>query len=169
MSWRVSFYRADKDEPIVQIDVQDESYNDIRINGEEILNNEGTVIWTKEITDEQKNNPELFEKLVDHEDCDYYNVTKAGLELFIQKYRDHIIQMYEDFLKPDDEVAGFNLRRYAERKLWNWQHGLILNMWKNYDHIGVTTSDLWEYTIFNLIYLYRNFDFDKYKLVLYGG
>lgn len=167
MGWRVSFYKADRERPII-VNEPDDDGNGKQINGEELLNNEGTVIWTEEITEEQKNNPELFSKLIDDEDCDYYNVTKSGLELFIQKYREHIINMYEGFLK-EDEASRFSLQRYAKRKHFMWSHGLVLNMWKNYDHIGVTTSDLWEYTIFNLIYLYRNFDFENYKLVLYGG
>jgi hypothetical protein len=173
MSWRVSFYKADKNEPLTrELDHEDEygTYENTYINGEEILNNEGTIFWTEKISREEKENPELFEQLWEDPsgDCDYYEVKRPGLKLFIEKYQQHIIKMYEDMLAdPDNPLDGINA--YAKRKLWNWQHDLVVNLRDDYKFAGVTFSDFYEYTIFNLIYLYHNFDFDNYKLVLYGG
>ena len=173
MSWRVSFYKADKNEPLTRKLVhedEDSTYEKTYINGQEILNNEGTIFWTEEISQEEKENPELFEQLWEDPcgDCDYYEVKRPGLKLFIEKYQKHIIKMYEDMLAdPDNPLEGINA--YAKRKLWNWKHDLVVNLRDDYKFTRVTFSDFYEYTIFNLIYLYHNFDFENYKLVLYGG
>ena len=47
MGWRVSFYKADKNNPvIVKQEVDDgETYNDITINGEEIMYDQATDVW----------------------------------------------------------------------------------------------------------------------------
>ena len=37
------------------------------------------------------------------------------------------------------------------------------------DRMLVSGSSTYEYEIFNFISLYKNFDFDKYELVMYGG
>ena len=89
--------------------------------------------------------------------------------LIIEKYRENIIKMFEQQLVPQNPDSEYSsCEEYTKRKLWSWKHNLEINL--DYDkHIGVTTSSLWEYTIFNLVYLYRNFDFDNYALVLYGG
>ena len=171
MGWRVSYYQAVKDEPLRLEKEIDESTGEVvseyyEINGQMIINNEGTEIWLYDITEEQKSNSELFEKLADDPDCDYYKVTKTGLELIISKYRERIIKMFKGMLDKDPEFGTTD--QYAKRKLWMWEHGLELNM--KYDKsLGVTTSSFWEYTVFNLVYLYRNFDFENYNLVLYGG
>ena len=97
MSWRVSFYKADKNEPLTrELDHEDEdgTYENTYINGQEILNNEGTIFWTEKISREEKENPELFEQLWEDPsgDCDYYEVKRPGLKLFIEKYQQHIIK-----------------------------------------------------------------------------
>ena len=165
MSWRVSFYKADKNEPLTRKLVhedEDSTYEKTYINGQEILNNEGTIFWTEEISQEEKENPELFEQLWEDPcgDCDYYEVKRPGLKLFIEKYQKHIIKMYEDMLAdPDNPLEGINA--YAKRKLWNWKHDLVVNLRDDYKFTRVTFSDFYEYTIFNLIYLYHNFDFEN--------
>ena len=53
MSWRVSFYKADKNEQLTrELDHEDEdgTYENTYINGQEILNNEGTIFWAEEIS-----------------------------------------------------------------------------------------------------------------------
>ena len=171
MSWRVSYYKADKKEPLKKEDEIDEETGEVinswyEVNGEEILNNEGTQIWLDEISDEEKKNPEYFEEIVEDEDCDFFRVKKAGLELIINAYKKHIIEMFEYQLNKDPDYADCDT--YTKMKLWSWKHDLVINL-KHSKEIGVTTSSHWEYTIFNLVYLYQHFDFENYELVLYGG
>ena len=45
MGWRVSWYKADKENPILL--KQEEDYLDIIINGELLLNDQGTNVWLK--------------------------------------------------------------------------------------------------------------------------
>jgi hypothetical protein len=51
-------------------------------------------------------------------------------------------------------------------KVHEWKHHLVVQADADYK---MTYSGSWEYTIFNLIFVYRTFDFDKDMLVLYGG
>lgn len=169
MSWRVSYYKADKTEPLLRVEETEDDgtvvYNGYEVNGEELLNNEGTSIWREDITEEQKNNPQLFSQIIKSDDYDFYRVKKDGLKLIIEKYEEHIIKMFEGMIAGNTEYGTLEL--YAQRKLYMWKHHLELNMKRK--NKGVTNSSLWEYTVFNLVYLYHNFDFDNYELVLYGG
>ena len=187
MSWRVSFYKADINEPIIKEKVRDDETGEeeeIFINGKEILNNEGTAIWKEHITREQKENPELFELLIDPETGeDYYRVTKVGLRLFIDKYEEEITKSFEDlYATPDvqemketgidtndvtaEDIHYVELKEYVHHKLHEWRYHLVSQPDADYK---MTYSGYWEYTIFNLIFIYRTFDFDKDMLVLYGG
>ena len=187
MSWRVSFYKADINEPIIKEKVRDDETGEeeeIFINGKEILNNEGTAIWKEHITREQKENPELFELLIDPETGeDYYRVTKAGLRLFIDKYEEEITKSFEElYATPDvqemketgidtndvtaEDIHYVELKEYVHHKLHEWRYHLVSQPDADYK---MTYSGYWEYTIFNLIFIYRTFDFDKDMLVLYGG
>lgn len=44
MGWRVSWYKADKNEPL-KITIDEDGYEDIDINGEMVANNNGTEFW----------------------------------------------------------------------------------------------------------------------------
>lgn len=187
MSWRVSFYKADKKEPVVWEKVRDDETGEEErpyINGKEILNNEGTAVWKEHISREQKENPELFEQLINPETGeDFYRVTKAGLRLFIDKYEEEVTKWLEElYAAPDvqemkdngidtndvtpDDLHLFNLKEYIRHKRFEWKYNFAVKPDEEYK---VSNSDYWEYTIFNLIFVYRTFDFDKDMLVLYGG
>ena len=45
MGLRVSWYKADKENPVSIIHDDDKDYDDIKINGEKILHDHGTDIW----------------------------------------------------------------------------------------------------------------------------
>ena len=59
-------------------------------------------------------------------------------------------KMYEDMIAdPDNPLDG--PEGYAKRKLWNWQHNLVINLRDNYKFAGVTFSDFWEYTHLHIL------------------
>ena len=44
MGWRVSWYKADKNEPL-KITIDEDGYENIDINGVMVANNNGTEFW----------------------------------------------------------------------------------------------------------------------------
>ena len=73
MGWRVSWYKADKNEPL-NITVDEDGYEEIDINGEQVANNNGTEFWIelKRNVDFQKE----IKCLKEHPDNDCYSITK---------------------------------------------------------------------------------------------
>lgn len=179
MSWRVSFYKADKLDPIIVTPNEDNpEYPDVDVNGEQIINNEGTNIWQFYITQEEKENSELFRNLYTHDDFNFYEFTKKGLEVFIRRYEEEIVAEYKELFEtpsaeecgdvPPDEMHLEKLKSNIRRKVWEWNNHIIEKDLDE-DPYRVNNSSYWEYTIFNLIHLYKTFDFENYKLVLLGG
>lgn len=168
MGWRLSWYKADKKQPIKMVEEENEPpYPEI--NGEKMLYAEGTGIWW-DIDKETKHNPKYFKELYPDEDCDYFEVYKDGLKLFIDRYTERIIDVLKEGLKDDNDRNSRypSIRSYAEEKLKEWEWGLVYHLDDNDKH-EITSSWKYEYTIFNLIALYKSFDFEKYSLVVYGG
>ena len=81
MGWRVSWYQADKENPVTVEQIDDEwsgkTYETGKINGEMIMNNQGTDMWI-----DLKSNNEDFKKeikcLTNDTDQDFYSITKKG-------------------------------------------------------------------------------------------
>lgn len=93
MGWRVSWYKADKNEPIKFIteDYGDgETYTYPEVNGECVANNQGTEFWLK-LKDDEEFKKEI-ECLKEDDDCDYYSITKEGFKQIILAYRERIIE-----------------------------------------------------------------------------
>lgn len=171
MSWRLSWYKVDKNEPLRIVNEEDGSEYP-EANGEMILWAEGTEVWL-DMPEEYKDNTKYFEELVIDEDCDYFEVTKEGLKIFIEKYREIIAKAYKEGFKSDEE-REFNwpsLKSYDEEKMREWEHGLVydLDVEKGNHQFELATSWKYEYTIFNLIAVYKLFDFENYKLIIIGG
>lgn len=169
MSWRVSFYKADKQHPLVFSEPEEDSYVSVDVNGEEIINNEGTQVW-QSMSQEERDNEELFICLKpDDEDFDIFQVTKKGLELFIRKYEKENAEMFKNLANPPDADWELTREEYFKHKMWEWSMHLTVEKDLDKNSYKVTNSSYWEYTIFDLIHLYKTFDFDKYALVLWGG
>lgn len=175
MSWRLDWYKADKENPL-KIKIEDNGANEnfeyAEINGELLLNSEGTEIW-QDMTKEERNNKELFIELFEHNDFDYFEVTRKGLELFIEKYRQRISIVYKEAIKSiEDRIPGYpSVEDYHISKLIEWEKPLAYDLRDIMDKrpYEITTSYKYEYSIFNLIAIYKFFDFENYKLVIYGG
>ena len=90
MGWRVSIYKADKNNP-VSINVDEYGYESADINGERIAYDCGTDTWCM-----LKHSNEEFKKEIKclKEDCDqdFYSITKKGFKMIIQDFRERIIQ-----------------------------------------------------------------------------
>lgn len=176
MGWRVSFFKADKENPIIQKkDDFYDSYTD-EINGVRIFYDFGTDSWI-----DLQSNPEFKKEircLLEHPDCDYYSITKEGLKMMIEdfkqravKYLDNIIAVEKNpSLRQSDLTLAFapGALECLEHERREWISGFNTNL---SDDNPFLISSSWSYRfgIFDLIALYKNFDWDNYTLVVYGG
>ena len=179
MGWRVSFYKADKDKPIKFIteDYGDgETYTYAEINGECVANNQGTEFWIALKRDEE------FQKeikcLHEHSDFDYYSITKEGFKRIILAYRERIIEYQKQALQNAKDCKLFEdtPRSLIESELREWEssykdkdgniHYFCIDL---HDNKRVSGSCKYKYAIFDMIYVYKNFDWDNYTMVVFGG
>ena len=93
MGWRVSWYKADKENPVVVEEIDEGDgvlYTTGKINGKAVMHNQGTDIWI-----ELKCNEDFKKEikcLAENPDQDFYSITKEGFKMVILAYRDRIIE-----------------------------------------------------------------------------
>ena len=192
MGWRVSWYKADKENPVTVELIEDEwngkTFETATINGEMIMNNQGTEMWSN-----LKLNNEDFKKeikcLANDPDQDFYSITKEGFKMVILAYRDRIIEnikkQIEVHKNPElKESRGYwwydgNILREMEEELqlWEWSYpsddGDVryenICLHKSKDEFGISSSWRYKYAIFDMIEVYKYFDWENYTMVVYGG
>lgn len=122
-------------------------------------------------------NNRLFTQVDENDDTVLGTVSKEQLYQWIVEIRKRFICYLETML-GDDEDSLIRMKDYVSTKNKKWHYsweGVPLSMELNFkedtdiDRILVSSSSTYEYEIFNFISLYKNFDFDKYELVMYGG
>lgn len=191
MGWRVSWYQADKNNP-VDVEEIDEGdgvlYSTGKINGKQVMFNQGTDIWN-----ELKTKNEDFKKeikcLAENPDQDFYSITKEGFKMVILAYRDRIIENLKKQievhknpeLKESRDYWWFdgNILRDMEEELhmWEWSYPSDdgdrryenICFHKSKDEFGISTSWRYKYAIFDLLEVYKYFDWENYTMVVYGG
>lgn len=188
MGWRVSLYQADKETPvIIEEIIGEDEYEIAKINGEEIMYDQATDVWL-----ELKSN-EDFQKeikcLAKNPDQDYYSITKEGFKMIILAYRDRVInhmkKQIEVYKNPDLKDSrdywryDGDILREMEHELhtWEWsykgddgsQRYENINLHTPKGKFGISSSWTYKYAIFDLIELYKYFDWDNYTMVVYGG
>lgn len=184
MGWRVSLYKANKENPIKIEYAEGSKYPDVEINGEQIAYDTATDAWCY-----LKDNNEEFKKeivnLYDNPDCDYYTISKEGFKMLALEFRRRIIEYIEDVIDlhehPEDKGLGRHwgtqsLESYVKSDLRFWK-----SEWTNekgekkYSEIDFDNpymvSSSWQYKngIFDIIHIYKVFDWDKYSMVVFGG
>ena len=187
MSWRVNWYRANKSEPLKithEVGNNGDAWDDVEINGECICCNSGTEFWRN-----LKYNNEDFRKeikcLYDHPDCDYYSITKNGFKMIILEYRQRIIDYMKDSLDlyqhPEDKdkekhMFTVDLVKEWEREIREWEHTYLSDGGEKC-YINIDLSDrklvsgswMYKYAIFDMIFIYKTFDWENDLMVVYGG
>lgn len=186
MGWRVSFYKAVKDKPIEYVIHKygnDELFTGIEINGECVAKYQGTEFWIALKRDKE------FQKeikcLHEHPDCDYYSITKEGFKRIILAYRERIIEYQKQALQNEQDQTLREKYSYKgidtptsliEDELREWEssykdeegniHYFCIDL---SDNKRVSGSWKYKYAIFDMIYVYKNFDWENYTMVVYGG
>ena len=127
--------------------------------------------------DTANENNRLFTQIDADEDTVVGTVSKEQLYQWIIEIRRKFVSYLETML-GDDEDSLIRMKDYVNTKNRRWNYswkGQPLSMELNLkegneiDRMLVSDSSTYEYEIFNFISLYKNFDFEKYTLFIYGG
>lgn len=128
--------------------------------------------------------PSLFtsDKLKErYSDYGFVLLTKDDFKAVIEAYRQKIVDWFENLLNPDKSQIISDKLSKEERKHLEWEHEIKgkLEKWsgKYFDILPIdldenrgriTDSWSYEYAIFELIRLYKVFDWENNELVLVG-
>ena len=186
MGWRVSWYKADKDEPLkFRAPTELEPYVDVEINGTCVASNQGTEFWTN-----LKQDPNFQKEIVclyEDPDCDYYSITKEGFKQIILAYRKRIIdyhrQALENHQNPDKkkEYGKYSGTPFelVQDELREWEGEWKDSCDKETQYFCIRLDDKnpneisgswkYKYAIFDMIFVYRTFDWENSTMVVYGG
>lgn len=105
-------------------------------------------------------------------ESDHVVLTEEGLLCAIEWQKNRIVSVYEDLLreKSEDEwdcrTQEQRLKMHV-RDYLNWWKFSAVNLDKRNTHVA--RSLLYEHTIFDLVRIYKTFDWDKYCLVFMGS
>ncbi len=184
MGWRVSLYKADKETPIKIEYNEDSKYPNIEINGEEITYDTATDVWCYLKENSEEFNKEIV-NLYENSDCDYYTISKEGFKMLVLEFRRRIINYLEKVMyvhDHSDEKDSYNywntetLEDYVKAELIYWK-----SEWDGYDGEKEYTelnfknpflvSGSWRYrnAIFDMVHIYKVFDWENYSMVVFGG
>ena len=108
-------------------------------------------------------------------------LTKDDFKAVIEEYRQKIVDWFESLLNPDKSPITFNNLSKEERKNLEWEYEIKdkLDSWSG-KYCGILPIDLdesreritgdwsYEYAIFELVRLYKIFDWENDDLVLVG-
>ena len=118
----------------------------------------------------------LYTQVDDNCDTIVGTVSKEQLFQWIVEIRKRFISYLETII-GDDEESLIRLKDYVRTKKLKWNYyweGTPLSMEFNLeeetdiDKMLVSGSSTYEYEIFNFISIYKNFDFEKYELIIHG-
>ncbi|WP_277264797.1 hypothetical protein [Prevotella corporis] len=127
--------------------------------------------------DVSNENNRLFTQIDGNEDTVLGTVSKEQLYQWIVEIKNRFIAYLETML-GDDEESLIRMKDYINTKNRRWHYswkGVPLSMELDFkedtdiDKMLVSGSSTYEYEIFNFISIYKNFDFERYELVMYGG
>ena len=182
MGWRVSWYKADKNEPLIL--TTEDGWTWPEINGELVAGNQGTECWQ----DLKYNDPDFQKEikcLFDNEDCDFYSITKEGFKRIILAYRQRVIDYMKASLDlyqhPEEKESSkhwftVDLIKEWEHEIREWEHTFLGdNDERCYFNIDlsdkkrVSGSWMYKFAFFDMIFIYKTFDWDNYTMVVYGG
>ncbi len=106
--------------------------------------------------------------LLDSEGYGYYKMTKQTLIEFIKDYEKKILLSYQNLYRDSKENNFDEINRINKQKLGIISSNLFVNYSESEtDEIELTNSNFLEHCIFNLVFILKTVDFDKYNLYLY--
>lgn len=106
-----------------------------------------------------------------YEDYGAIVIDKSGILCAIEWQKNRILSIYEDLAREksedrfDDRSQFYRLKEHADSHLRWWKFGAC-NLNENTDNIA--SSWLYEHTIFDLVRIYKTFDWERNCLVFAG-
>ena len=177
MGFRINFCRVPKGFRLRNSFKDDKEwenyYNELEKVEERVKSDTCTDIYNQASNE----NNRLYTQVDNNEDTIVGTVSKEQLFQWIVEIRKRFISYLETMLGGDEESL-IRMKDYINTKNRRWNYswkGVPLSMELNFkeetdtDKMLVSGSSTYEYEIFNFISIYKNFDFKKYELVMYGG
>ena len=159
MGFRINFCRVPKSFRLRNSFKDDEDWENYHNELEKV---EEYVKWDTctDIYNQASNeNNRLYTQVDDNEDTIVGTVSKEQLFQWIVEIRKRFLYYLETLL-GDDEESLIRLKDYVRTKK--------LKEDTDIDRMLVSGSSTYEYEIFNFISIYKNFNFEKYDLIIYG-
>lgn len=100
-------------------------------------------------------------------ECEFYILCKEGLRTIIDSYHQIIYEEYEDLLTCDQEFKKLVFIK-SKLRTWDNKNGILpyyIDEKEDTDGDIVKSWD-YEYAIFNLVYIYRTFDWKNDYLII---
>ena len=177
MGFRISFIRVPKGFRLRNSFKDDDDYVSYRKDYDEVAEYVKFDTCTSIFCHSSNENNRLFTQIDEDEDTVMGTVSKEQLYQWIIEIKKEFVSYLETML-GDDEDSLIRMKDYVNTKNKRWNYswkGKPLSMEFNFkedndiDRMLVSDSSTYEYEIFNFISIYKNFDFEKYDLFIYGG
>lgn len=167
---RLNWYICEKTKEPLEIIYENGMLSDIGESKDsiQVMAGEGASIWEALRVESE------FLKKIDclflHEDLDLFEITKEGLQYFIDGYKKTIVRELNRQLKMISEGDTSFIEHRLRSRIHYWGLGIMTKEEKTHDNDWtVTGSDFYTETIYNLVNLYKNLAWNKYKLfIIYG-
>lgn len=103
-------------------------------------------------------------------ESEFHIMTKDNLKVIIDAYHDKIHQHYKELADGKSEADGVEVDVFLQRreKMWSRTHNFgLLPYYLDEEHTDgeIVKSWQYEYAIFNLVYIYRTFDWENDYLI----
>jgi len=102
--------------------------------------------------------------IVEECEAEFHIMRKEGLKLIIDDYHDKVFQNYKD-MENSKDIESFISRRTKE---WSKEYSLPYYLDEKECDGFIVRSWQFEYSIFNLVYIYRTFNW-KNDYLIYSG
>lgn len=177
MGFRINFCRVPKGFRLRNSFKDDEDWENYHNELEKVEEYVKSDTCTDIYNQASNENNRLYTQVDDNEDTIVGTVSKEQLFQWIVEIRKRFLYYLETLL-GDDEESLIMLKDYVRTKKLKWNYhwkGVPLSMEfdlkedTDIDRMLVSGSSTYEYEVFNFISLYKNFDFEKYELFIYGG
>jgi len=98
-------------------------------------------------------------------ESEFHILSKAGLRQIIDEYHEIILKSYKDDVECND-FGKIKINIKSKFDEWNKQFNLLPYYLDNEHTDGyITPSWMYEYAIFNLVYIYKSFDWENDYLI----
>lgn len=109
-----------------------------------------------------------------NDEGEFFIIGQDGLKAIIENYHEKILKYYKEILEPNDQDVRYGWNTTPEKhirdqiKEWDKNQFDIRPYCLRMDSPDIVSSWKFEYTIFELVRLYKTIDYEKYEVCLTG-